>query len=100
MLKKPDEDGQRSAEEEAGDDREIEGSVFAAMDDVSREAAEAQREFSIEVEESADDDQECAEDEEDATELAKRIHKKIVSEMPRRSNEARKRGLSSLCYSG
>jgi len=85
MLKKPDEDGQRSAEEKAGDDREIESGVFAAMDDVSREAAEAQREFSPEVEESADEDQECAEDEEGAAEFTERVH-----EEDSRRNEVKK----------
>jgi hypothetical protein len=81
MSYEPEEDGEGSAEEQAGDDREIERGAFAAMDDVSREAAEAQRKFSAQVEKSADEDEEGSENEESAAEFAERVHKKIVEEM-------------------
>jgi hypothetical protein len=76
MGEEPEEEREGNAEEKAGDDREIEGGVFAAVDDVSRKAAEAQREFSPEVEKSPDKDEECAEDEEGAADFAKGVHEK------------------------
>jgi len=74
MSEQPEEERKTEAEEETGDDREVEGGVFAAMDDVAREAAEAQREFSAEVKQSADKDKKGAENEEGAAELAEGIH--------------------------
>ena len=56
MREKPEEEGKCCAEDEAGDDREIEGGVFAAMDDVAGELSEAKREFATEIEESTDED--------------------------------------------
>jgi hypothetical protein len=55
MGEEPEENGKCCAEDEAGDDREIEGGVFAAMDDVAREFSEAKRELPTEIEKSADD---------------------------------------------
>lgn len=54
MREEPEEEGKCCAEDEAGDDREIEGGVFAAMDDVAGELSEAKREFAAEIEKSAD----------------------------------------------
>jgi hypothetical protein len=85
MSKKPEEERKTEAEEEAGDDGEVEGGVFAAVDDVAGEAAEAQREFSAEVKQSADKNQEGAENEEGAAEFAEGIHEKEF-----RRNEAKK----------
>ncbi len=78
MGEEPEEDGEGGAEKEAGDDREVEGGVFAAMDDVAGEAAEAYWKFSAEVDKSAEEDEERAENEERAAEFAERIHEKIV----------------------
>jgi hypothetical protein len=44
------------------------------MDDVARETAKAQREFSAEIQKSADDDEECAKNKEGAAQFAERIH--------------------------
>jgi hypothetical protein len=76
MCKKPEEEREGGAEDEARDDREVEGGVFAAMEDVSREAAEAQRKFSAQAEKCADEDEEGSENEEGAAEFAERVHKK------------------------
>ncbi len=82
MGEEPEEERKGGAEEEARDDREVESGVFAAMDDVAGEAAEAQRKFSAEVEKSADQYEEGAENQESAAEFAEGIHKKkIVKEM-------------------
>jgi len=56
VREEPEEQGKCCAEDQAGDDREIEGGVFAAMDDVAGELSEAEREFATEIEESADGD--------------------------------------------
>ena len=74
MPKKPKEERKTEAEEEAGDDREVKPGAFAAVDDVAGEAAKAQREFSAEVQQSADKDQEGAENEKGAAEFAEGIH--------------------------
>jgi hypothetical protein len=74
MSEKPEEERKTEAENEAGDDREVEDGVFAAMDDVAGEAAEAQREFSAEVKKSAHNDEESTENEEGPAEFAEGIH--------------------------
>ena len=70
----PEEKRECCAENEAGDDGEVESCVFAAMDDVAGEFAEAEREFAAEIEKSADEDEEAAEDQEGAAEFAIRVH--------------------------
>jgi hypothetical protein len=56
MGEEPEEEGKGGAEDEAGDDGEIEGGVFAAMDDVAGEFAESERELSsAEIEDRAED---------------------------------------------
>lgn len=52
----PEEKRKNSAQNEASDDGEIERGVFAAVDDVAGQSAEAEGEFGAEVEERADDD--------------------------------------------
>jgi hypothetical protein len=74
MSEKPEEERKTEAENEAGDDREVEGGVFAAMDDVAGEAAEAQREFSAKVKKSTYNDEESTENEKGAAEFAEGIH--------------------------
>jgi len=66
----PEEQGETCAEKEAGDDGEIEGSVFAAMDEVAGKAAETERELAAEVKKSADGEKESAENKEGAAEFA------------------------------
>ena len=65
--------------------------MFAAVDDVAGEAAEAQWEFSSEVKQRADKDQEGAENEEGAAEFAEGIHEESVGKMRYGSKERRKR---------
>jgi hypothetical protein len=54
VREEPKEEGKCCAEDQAGDDREIEGGVFAAMDDVAGEFSEAKRELATEIEKSGD----------------------------------------------
>ena len=52
--------------------------MFAAMDDIAREAAKAKREFSAEIEKSTDDDQKAAKEEKCAPEFANWVHPGIL----------------------
>jgi hypothetical protein len=70
----PEEEGKCCAEDEAGDDGEIEGGVFAAMDDVAGELSKAERKFPAGIKKSADEDEEAAEEEEGAAKFAERVH--------------------------
>jgi hypothetical protein len=54
VREEPEEKGKCCAEDEAGEDGEIEGGVFAAMDDVAGEFSEAKRELATEIEKSGD----------------------------------------------
>ena len=57
----PEKERNDDAGNEAGDDREVERSVFAAMNDVTRKSSKPKGKFAAEVEESADEDEESAE---------------------------------------
>ena len=76
MSKKPEEERQAEAEDETGDDGEIESGVFASVDDVAGEAAETQWEFSAEIKYRANGQEQGAQNEEGAAEFADGIHGK------------------------
>jgi hypothetical protein len=76
MRKEPREERKDKAEEEAGYDGKIESGVLAAVDDVAREAAQAERKLGTEVENRADEDEESAQEENGAAEFTKGIHEK------------------------
>ena len=75
MPDEPEEQSKGRAEEQTGDDGEIEGGMFALVDNVTGKAAEAQGEFTAEVEKRAYDDEEPAENKKGAAKLADRIHR-------------------------
>ena len=62
MSEQPEKEGEDGAEDEAGDDGKIERGVFASMNDVAREAAEAERKFSAKIKECANERDESADD--------------------------------------
>jgi len=76
MSKKPEEERESGAEEETGDDWEVEGGVFTAVDNVAGEFSQAKREFATEVKKRAYEDQEAAENEEGTAEFAEGVHEK------------------------
>jgi hypothetical protein len=78
VREEPIEKRKGETENEAGDDGEIESGVLAAMDDVAGETAEAEGEFTAEIEESADEDEETAQEKKHAAEFTERIHKQSV----------------------
>jgi len=58
----PKEEGERGAEDEAGNDGKVESGAFAAVNDVAGELSQAKGELATEVEKSPNEDQETAED--------------------------------------
>jgi hypothetical protein len=76
MGEEPEEQRKCGAEDKAGDDRKVEGGVFAAVDDIAGETAEAEWKPAAEVKKGAYDNEEAAEEEESAAEFAKRVRKK------------------------
>jgi hypothetical protein len=78
----PEEEGDCCAEDKAGHDREIESGVFATMDDVSGEFAEARRKLPAEEQNSAEHCEDASEDKESAAEFAKGLHNSIIEERP------------------
>jgi hypothetical protein len=76
----PENERKAETENEASDDGEIEGCVFATVDNVARKFSNTERNFSAEIEKSADDREEAAKEEEGTTEFAERIHKSIIEE--------------------
>jgi hypothetical protein len=74
VREEPEEQAQAKAENEAGDDGEVKGSVFAAMNDVAGKAAEAKRKLAAEVEECAEKSQESAKQKQGSAKFAERIH--------------------------
>lgn len=66
------------AEHDASHDREVKGSVFAAMNNVAGKFSQAEREFAGEIKERAQDDEQPAEKEKRAAELAERVHVESV----------------------
>jgi hypothetical protein len=80
LGEEPEKQAQAHTEEQASDDGKVKGGVFAAVDDVAGEAAEAEGELGAEVKNSAGKDQESAEEKERATEFAKRVHSTILSQ--------------------
>ena len=75
MGEEPEQQAQSEAEENAGDDGKVERSVFAAIDDVAGQAADAEGQAAAEVQEGADDGEQAAEKEQGAAEFAERLHK-------------------------
>ncbi len=89
MGDEPKEQRQCGAKEERSDEREVERGVFAAMNDVPGETAEAEREFTTEIKKCADEYEEGAEDEEGAAKFAEGIHGESLEERRCRCNEGR-----------
>jgi len=81
----PDEERKGGAEKQAGDNGEVEGGVFAAVDDVAGEFSQVKGEFAAEVEKSTGEDKEAAEEQESAAEFAEGVHEKEF-----RRNEVKK----------
>ena len=80
MGEEPKEKREGEAENETSHDGEIEGGVFAAVDDVAGKSAKTKREFAREIKKRAEEDKESAEAEKHAAKIANRIHESIIEE--------------------
>jgi hypothetical protein len=72
--KEPEEKRESEAEDQASDDRKVEGCVFAAVNNVAREAAQAKRQTAIEVKQSTNENGDGAENEQYTTEFTEGVH--------------------------
>jgi hypothetical protein len=72
----PEEKRNAEAEDKAGDDRKVKRGVFAAVDDVAGKSSQAEGEFFAEIEKSANDGEEAAEEKKGSSEFAGRVHEK------------------------
>lgn len=80
VAEKPEEDRQHKAENKAGDDRKVEGGVFATMDDIAGKFSEAEWQSATEVKKGAKNNQEPTKKQNSATEFAKGFHRGILPE--------------------
>ncbi len=78
MGEEPEEERERGAKYETGNDWKIKGGVFAAMDDVARKAAKPEGQFATKVEKSAGEDEKASKQEESAAEFANGVHYRIL----------------------
>src|SRR6266852_2330555 len=81
MADEPEEEGEGEAEDEVGDDGEVERGVLAAVNDVAGKASQAERQFAAEEEKRTNEDEEAAEKQEGAAKFAERIHERILGEV-------------------
>jgi len=77
VVDEPEEKAECDAYDDTSDDGKVKGRVFTAMDDVSGQPAEAERELSTEKEKCADEEQDSSEDEQRAAEFAE-VHPIIM----------------------
>jgi hypothetical protein len=74
VVEEPEKKTKGNAEQQASDNRKVQGGVFAAVHDVSRETAQTERKLDAEEEQRADCHSDGTENHERSAEFAKRIH--------------------------
>ncbi len=74
MGEEPEKQREDGAEKQTGDDGKVKGGVFAAMDDIAGEPAEAEGELGTEIKKRAEEDEEGAEKEKSAAKFTHWIH--------------------------
>lgn len=75
MRDEPEKERNDDTDNEASDDRKVEGSVFAAVHDVAGQFSQAKRKLVPEAEKRTDQNKERSEENKRATEFAKRLHR-------------------------
>ena len=73
-AEEPEEEREAKAQEKAGDDGEVESGVFAVVDDVAGQAAEAKGQLAGEVEKRADGDEDDTGEKQEFAEVTERVH--------------------------
>jgi len=74
MIDEPENQADEYANHQARDQRKIKCAMLAAIADVSRQTAEAQREFRPKIKKRTDDDEYCTDGKEQASELLRWFH--------------------------
>ena len=77
----PEKEGERDAQNQAGDDGKVKSGVFAAVNDVPRKFSQAKGELVAEVQKSADKDEKGSQEKKGAAEIAERVHEVILPEV-------------------
>jgi hypothetical protein len=85
----PEEEAESGAQDETGDDGEVESGMLAAADDVAGEFSQVEGEFGTEVEQGTDEEGEAAENEQRAAEITERVHGGSVKERSWEENRER-----------
>jgi hypothetical protein len=81
MIEEPEEKGKTNAEDEASDDRKIEGGALATVDDIPGEFSKAKGESAAEIQDRAGDDRHGTKQHQETAEIARWIHSWIVLEI-------------------
>ena len=79
LINDPHNQAENYADDQAGDQREVEGAALAAVDDVSRQAAQAERQLVAEIKERAQDHEHGSHENQRASELLRRLHSEDCS---------------------
>jgi hypothetical protein len=75
MRKKPEDEGESKAEDEASDDGKVKRGVLAAMDDVTGQTAKAKWKLTAEEKQSTNEDEKATKNQKRAAEFAEGRHK-------------------------
>src|SRR5580658_9597243 len=105
IIHDPENQREREAQNNAGDNRKIKSSMAALIGDVSGKAAEAKRKTRAEKQERAGSDKQDADDEQQLSEFAQRVHTLLRWEPfypncghPSRSTDTSPLELHKSCY--
>lgn len=91
----PEQERERDAEEQTGDDGKVKRGVFAAVDDVAGQFSQPEWKLIAEVEKSADKNEESSKEHKGPAKIAERIHKVIL---PEAANESFKQAAPITTY--
>ena len=80
LTDQPENQANDHADDQTGDEREIECAVLATVDDIARQAAKAERKLWAQIEKRTDEDEHCSDGEQQTTELVNRFHRDPVAD--------------------
>jgi hypothetical protein len=79
IVDQPDDQAGHNADNDAGHQRKVESAVLTAMDDITRQASDAEGKFWAKVEESAEEEKDGSGEKEEAAELLYGVHKESLA---------------------
>lgn len=98
MIDEPENEADGDADDQTRDDGKIKCAVFTAVNDIARQAAEAQGKFWAEIEQSTDKDEHCAYREKQATQLLHGFHDDSLARVEQSVTVARRHELRSFVF--